>query len=109
MLPESCIVADRQTEVIERCQRVAVFGLKLGPRLAVRWRFVEAVAAVLGDHQAPAHGVQRADGICVAEGEAVGDQRERERMTGCRWLRRRRSGRPRRPSPRRRDPRSSAP
>ena len=40
---------------------------------------VEAVAAVLGDHQAPAQGVQRADGIGVAEGEAVGEQRERER------------------------------
>ena len=38
-----------------------------------------AVAAVLSDHQAPAHGVERVHGIGVAEGEAVGEKRPRER------------------------------
>ena len=33
----------------------------------------------MGDHQAPAQGVKRAVGIGVAEGEPVGEKRERER------------------------------
>ena len=41
---------------------------------------VEAVAAVLSDNQAPAHGVERAGGIGVAEGEPIGEKRERKRL-----------------------------
>ena len=52
-------VADRQRDVVERGQRVAVFGLEAG-QTARQVCFVVAVAAVLGDHQAPAQGVQRA-------------------------------------------------
>ena len=37
-----------------------------------------AVAAVVGDHQAPAQSLTRAVTIGVAEGEPVGEQRERE-------------------------------
>jgi hypothetical protein len=37
-----------------------------------------AVAAVLGDHQTPAQGLTRAVRIGIAEGEPVGEQRERE-------------------------------
>ena len=39
---------------------------------------VEAVSAVLSDHQTPAKGVKRASGIGVAEGEPVDEKRERE-------------------------------
>ena len=90
-------VADCQSEVIERGQRVAVFGLKSG-QIGRQVDLVGAVAAVLGDHQTPAQGVQRADGIGVAESEAVGEQRKRE-PTGCRLPRRPRSDHSRQPSP----------
>ncbi len=41
-----------------------------------------AVAAVLSDHQTPAEGVQRPDGIRVTESHTVGSERPRE-PTGC--------------------------
>ena len=72
-------IADRQRDVIERGQRVAVFGLKAGHTVR-HVCFGVAVAAVLGDHQAPAQGVQRLGGISVAEGVAVGVKRKRERI-----------------------------
>ena len=37
-----------------------------------------AVAAVLSDHQTPAQGVQRPDGICVTESQTVGTERASE-------------------------------
>jgi hypothetical protein len=50
-------VADDQSDVIERRQRVTVLSLK--PRQNVgQVGFVQAVAAVLGDHQAPAQGLE---------------------------------------------------
>ena len=52
-------IADRQSDVIERGQRVAVLGLEAG-QTARHVCFGIAVAAVLGDHQTPAQGVQRA-------------------------------------------------
>ena len=107
VLPAVVVVADRQSEVIERGQRVAVFGLEAGQD-ARQVGLDEAVAAVLGDRQAPAQGLQRADGIGVAEGEAVGEQRERERTRVAAWPRRPRSGHPRRPSPPHRNPRPPA-
>ena len=72
-------VADCQSEVIERGQRVAVFGLESG-QIGRQVGLDGAVAAVLSDHHAPAHGLPRAVGIGVAESDAVGDQREREHM-----------------------------
>jgi hypothetical protein len=41
---------------------------------------VGAVAAVLSDHQTPAEGVKRPDGICVTESETVGSERPREHV-----------------------------
>ena len=76
-------VADRQSDVIERRQRIAVFGLKPRQRGRQQW-FGQAAAAVLGDHQAPAQGLQRAVGISIAEGVAIGVERvgERPRVVG---------------------------
>jgi hypothetical protein len=73
------VVADRHSDVPERGLRVAVPGLdaaQVGRQLG----FVIAVAAVSSSHQAPPQGVKRAVGIGVAESEAVGEQRERERV-----------------------------
>ena len=44
-----------------------------------------AAAAVLSDHQTPAQGVKRPDGICVTESGTVGRerQREQERVACC--------------------------
>ena len=67
------------SEVIERGQRVAVFGFEAG-QSGRQVCLVAAVAAVLSDHQAPAQGLKRADGIGVAESEPVGEKRERERQ-----------------------------
>ena len=39
-----------------------------------------AVAAVLSDHQTPAEGVKRADGIRVTESGTVGKERERDHV-----------------------------
>jgi hypothetical protein len=41
---------------------------------------VGAVAAVLSDHQTPAQGVKRRDGICVTESRTVGSERPREHV-----------------------------
>ena len=72
------VIADRHSEVFERGQRVAVFGFESG-QSGRQMGLVVAVAAVLGDRQAPAQGITRAVGIGVAEGEAVSEQRVRER------------------------------
>ena len=69
------VVADRQSDVIERGQRVTVFGFKSG-QMASHVGLVGAVTAVLGDRQAPAQGLERADGIGVAVGDPVGEKRE---------------------------------
>ena len=73
------IVADRQSEVVERGQRVAVFGLN-SAQDARQVCLVGAVTAVVRDDQAPAQGVQRAVGICVAEGQTIGEERERKHI-----------------------------
>ena len=39
-----------------------------------------AVAAVLSDHQTPAQGVKRPDGIRVTESDTVGSERPREQQ-----------------------------
>jgi hypothetical protein len=62
-------VADRQRDVIQRGQRVAMLGLEAGQDARQECLGV-AVAAVSGDHQAPTRGVQRSGGIGVAEGVA---------------------------------------
>ena len=49
-------VADDQSDVIERRKRVAVFGLRK-TEANRQDGFVVAVAAVLGDYQAPAQGL----------------------------------------------------
>ena len=49
-------------------------------------RFVQAVAAVLSDHQTSAEGVKSAGGIRLAEGVAVGEERQREHERVCRCL-----------------------
>ena len=99
------IVADRQREVIERGQRVAVFGLESG-QTGRQVCLVEAVAAVLSDHQAPAQGVT-AHGRDRRRGRRSRRPAARTRAhTGCRWPRRRRSDRSRRPSPHHRNRRT---
>ena len=61
---------------------------------------VDAVAAVLSDHQAPAQGVH-ARGRDRRRGTRTRRREARTRAhRGCGWPRRRRSGRSRRPSPR---------
>jgi len=62
--------ADHQRDVIERGQRVAVFGLEAA-QSGRQVCLVVAIAAVSGDHQAPAQGVSRCDGIGVEEGVQV--------------------------------------
>ena len=57
-----------------------MFGLEAA-QIERQLRLGNAVAAVLCDHQAPAQGVQRADGIGVAEGKAVGESAN-ESMNG---------------------------
>jgi hypothetical protein len=48
--------------------------------------FCEPVAAILSDRQTPAEGVERPDGICVAERKAVRTERVREQERVARWL-----------------------
>ena len=62
-----------------------------------------AVAAVLCDHQAPTQGVTRTDRIGGAEGEAIGLQRERDRIRVAGGLGGIDLDRSRRPSPHRRN------
>ena len=77
------VVADRQREVIERGQRVAVFGFEEGQNVRQGSRG-GAVAAVPSDHQTPAQGVKRRDGIGVAESRTVGTApTEHKRVVGC--------------------------
>ena len=77
-------VADRQSEVVESGHGAALFGLESGQNVRQDCR-VGAVAAVVSDHQTPAQGVNRRDGICVAESETVGPERQRRarRVAGC--------------------------
>ena len=92
------VVADRQSEVIERGQRVAVLGLEAGQtgrQVVSRWRGCRCLGRSPGPGAGrPARGRDRRRG-----------RRSRRRTartrahTGCGWLRRRRSGRSRRPSP----------
>ena len=65
--------------VFERGERVAEFCFDYG-QTARQSGFVEAAAAVVSDHHAPAHGLPRTVGIGVAESEAVGEQRKRDRI-----------------------------
>jgi hypothetical protein len=72
------VVADRQSDVPERGQRVAAFGLEVG-QSARHVGLIAAITAVLSDYQAPAQGLERTVGVGLAEGEAVGEKRLRER------------------------------
>ena len=74
VLPASWWLADCQSDVIERRHSVAVFGLESG-KADGQVSLVGAVSAVLSDHQAPAHGLNRAVGIGVAERDPVGVER----------------------------------
>ena len=71
-------IPDRKCDIVERGQRVAVLGLEAG-QTARDACFGIAVAALLGDHQTAALGVQRRGGISVAERVTVGVERKRER------------------------------
>src|SRR5262249_5075269 len=71
-------VADRQSDGLEPGQQVAVFEYVKPGQSHRQNGLWEAVAAVLSDHQAPAEGVQCADGICFGECKAAGAERERE-------------------------------
>jgi len=68
-----------QSEVIQRGQRVAVWCFESGPSDR-QMRPVGAIPALSSDNQAPAQGFACAVGVGVAEREAVGEKRERERM-----------------------------
>ena len=72
------VVADRQSEVFERGQRVAVLGLDPG-QSARDVALIAAVTAGLSDYQASTQGLTYMVGIGVAEGDAVGEKRVRER------------------------------
>ena len=61
--------------MIKRGKRITVFGFKSG-QIGSQVRLVEAVTAVLGDHQAPAQGIQCAKGIGIAEDDPVGEKRK---------------------------------
>jgi hypothetical protein len=71
------VVADCQSEVFERRQRVAMFGLDVG-KSARHMRLIATITAILSDYQAPAQGLTRTVGVGIAEGEAVGEKRVRK-------------------------------
>ena len=60
--------------MIKRGKRITVFGFKSG-QIGSQVRLVEADTAV-GDHQAPAQGIQCAKGIGIPVNDPVGEKRK---------------------------------
>ena len=93
-------IADRQRASSRAWLADRRVRLQLEPAWYARVRLVETVAAVLSDPQAPTHGTP-ARGRDRRRGRRCRRRPARTRShTGCGWLRRLRSGRSRRPSPR---------